>query len=57
MKALIGNEVKTDVANYPFKSREEAEGFYFAVREREARKRTALPETPLETAKQPQPKR
>jgi hypothetical protein len=38
MKALIGNQVKTDVSNYPFKSREEAEAFYFSLRDREVQK-------------------
>lgn len=38
MKTLIGNQVKTDYSNYAFKSREEAEAFYFAARERELQK-------------------
>jgi hypothetical protein len=36
MKNLIGNQVETDYSNYAFKSREEAEAFYLAAREREA---------------------
>lgn len=36
MNNLIGNEVRTDYSNYTFKSREEAEAFYLAAREREA---------------------
>lgn len=38
MKTLIGNQVKTDYSNYAFKSREEAEAFYLAARERELQK-------------------
>jgi hypothetical protein len=46
MKTLIGNQVQTDYSNYAFKSREEAEAFYFAARER------AMPKTPDVRAKQ-----
>jgi len=34
MTTLIGNQVRTRYSNYVFKSREEAEAFYFAARER-----------------------
>lgn len=32
MRALIGNMVKTEVADYPCASREEAEALYIALR-------------------------
>lgn len=36
MRALIGNQVKTENADHVFPSREQAEAFYIALREREA---------------------
>lgn len=38
MNALIGNEVKTAHSDYAFSNREQAEAFYMAMREREARR-------------------
>lgn len=46
MKNLIGNHVETDYANYAFKSREEAEAFYIAAREREAGRQQQQAATP-----------
>jgi hypothetical protein len=46
MKNLIGNQVETDYSNYAFKSREEAEAFYLAAREREANRQQQQAATP-----------
>ena len=36
MRAIIGNQVKTEYSDHVFHTREEAEAFYFAMRDREA---------------------
>ena len=46
MKNLIGNQVETDFGNYAFKTREEAEAFYIAAREREANRQQQQAATP-----------
>jgi hypothetical protein len=51
MKALIGNQVQTDYSNYAFKSREEAEAFYFAARERAVQKTPDVRAKPQPAAK------
>lgn len=51
MHVLVGNIVKTEVADYPCATREEAEALYLALRNRDAeRARRSQAEKPAERA-------
>jgi hypothetical protein len=44
MRVLIGNTVKTDISDYSFGTREEAEAFYMTLKvERGAERKTSKP--------------